>query len=237
MSTPNRLRPQRKKADSNGRSAVSSLRRRVGTNRRAAATHPPELLKSEADALSTAIVSLRVAVEEIAARAVTLLGATRRTVTCRTTGLVTREEGLAVAAREMIRADRLCTPLCLLIIDIDKFKSINDAAGHAAGDLVLARVAEQIVSEAAVRGRDYGIRLGGDELAVLLPNTDEIGGVVVADRIRQSAEALQCEPLPVRVSIGGTCRQAADTLETFIARADAALFRAKRGGRNQTVFV
>ena len=81
---------------------------------------------------------------------------------------------------------------------------------------MLARIAENILSEAAVRGRDFGIRLGGNELAVPLPNTDEIGGVAVADRIRQSAEALQCEPLPVRVSIGGTCRQAGDACSTAV---------------------
>jgi len=126
--------------------------------------------------------------------------------------------------------------LCLLLIDVDRFKLYNDTHGHMAGDACLRQVA-QAVAQAQHRSGDIAARYGGEELAVILPDCDGPAGMLVAERLRRAVEALA---MPhgngrVTVSIGaaslGHGEQA--TPEALLARADAALYAAKRDGRNR----
>lgn len=129
--------------------------------------------------------------------------------------------------------------LSLLILDIDHFKGFNDRFGHATGDVVLAGVAKTLVG--SIRPTDMVVRLGGEEIAVVLPGTPLEGAQVVAERIRHAvADAEVRSPdgalLPqVTISIGATELVATDTPAKAVARADAALYRAKASGRNRVI--
>jgi two-component system chemotaxis family response regulator WspR len=129
----------------------------------------------------------------------------------------------------------------VLYIDVDHFKSYNDAYGHGRGDETLAMIAKVLARNAA-REVDRVCRLGGEEFAYLLPATDLRGAFNVADRARRGVEALGL-PHPqedfVSISIGvGTIRPtASDRAKQFLERVDAALYRAKRMGRNRVEFV
>lgn len=130
-------------------------------------------------------------------------------------------------------------PLSVLMLDIDHFKGFNDRFGHATGDLVLAGVAKTLVG--SMRPTDIVTRLGGEELAVILPETALEGALVAAERIRHAvADAEVRSPegklLPqVTISIGAACVLATDTPGKALARADAALYQAKTTGRNRVV--
>lgn len=122
-------------------------------------------------------------------------------------------------------------PTAMLMIDIDNFKMFNDTHGHAAGDDVLRRVGDAIA--ASVRCDDVAYRYGGEEFCVLLPDTtaDEAGGV--AERVRRAIEAIEA-PYGTRVTASvGVASGPSTHLPTTAATADAALFRAKHGGRNR----
>lgn len=157
------------------------------------------------------------------------------------TGLSNRRHFLDRAEREIQRAARSKSTASLLYLDVDHFKSVNDTYGHATGDDVLKIVAAT-VSE-ALRPYDFVGRLGGEEFAVLLPGTDLAGAMVVAERVRLAVAAAvtPIDPTPekptgklqVTVSIGAGSAKSGESLEALIARADEALYAAKRGGRNQ----
>jgi len=144
---------------------------------------------------------------------------------------------------ELARARRDQTHLECLMLDIDHFKRVNDTWGHAAGDAVLQELAQRI--DAEVRASDVAARYGGEEFVVLLPDTDNASGVLLAERIRQAIGATPFdlpngETVTITVSIGISgirLEPKADDLKTFgdslIARADVALYRAKSGGRDQ----
>jgi len=122
-------------------------------------------------------------------------------------------------------------PTAMLMIDIDNFKMFNDTHGHAAGDDVLRRVGDAIA--ASVRCDDVAYRYGGEEFCVLLPDTtaDEAGGV--AERVRRAIEAIEA-PYGTNVTASvGVASGPSTHLPTTAATADAALFRAKHGGRNR----
>ncbi len=131
-------------------------------------------------------------------------------------------------------------PLSLLILDIDYFKSINDNFGHDAGDDVLREFATRV--RKSIRGIDLACRYGGEEFVVVMPETDVAVAQVVAERIRRRIAA---EPFPIQkgagtidvtISIGIAALTAAnDTADTILKRADQALYRAKRDGRNRVV--
>lgn len=122
-----------------------------------------------------------------------------------------------------------------LMVDIDHFKRINDTHGHLVGDEAIARVAQLI--EACLRPQDIVCRFGGEEFLVFLSEATEAEGLVIAERIRQTVEedrAYAGAPaLEVTVSIGGAPVPLARDIDSAIRVADAALYRAKRGGRNR----
>jgi two-component system cell cycle response regulator len=131
-------------------------------------------------------------------------------------------------------------PIAFLIMDIDHFKTVNDSYGHDAGDEVLREFAGRI--SANVRGIDLACRYGGEEFVVVMPDTDMELCWTVAERLRKSAEetpfAISREPhqIHVTVSIGiAGSESGADTAEALLHRADQALYRAKREGRNRVI--
>jgi two-component system cell cycle response regulator len=130
--------------------------------------------------------------------------------------------------------------MALMILDIDHFKSVNDGYGHDIGDAVLREFAVRLRRN--IRGVDLACRFGGEEFVVLMPDTDFSQAELVAERVRQSIaekvfEVNAGRPLSVTVSAGVTLNEsAADTPEILIKRADVALYRAKREGRNRVVF-
>jgi diguanylate cyclase (GGDEF)-like protein/PAS domain S-box-containing protein len=153
------------------------------------------------------------------------------------TGLANRRYFLAEAERAAARADRHGQALSLLIFDLDHFKRINDGHGHQAGDDVLCRVAER--ARKSLRSEDMPARWGGEEFVVLLPLTALPQAMQVANRLRSaiaSAPVPTCAgPLPVTCSCGVAQRAKGEPIAALIARADAALYKAKEAGRNACV--
>ncbi len=137
--------------------------------------------------------------------------------------------------REIKRASRNQQQLSLIFVDIDHFKIINDLHGHACGDLALASVASWIKD--SVRGSDVVFRFGGEEFVVLLAETALNDAAVIAERIRADIEshalAYGMEVLNITASLGVSSLQEGDGIDSFIKRADKAMYQAKRGGRNR----
>lgn len=151
------------------------------------------------------------------------------------TGLANRAHFLDQVEEEMVRSDRFRRPLALLMIDLDRFKRINDQHGHAAGDEVL-RVFARVLGS-SLRSVDLCGRLGGEEFAVLMPETDLAGALPGAERLRQAIEAARVDGvaggLAFTASFGVAVRHGEEPLKRLMARADAALYAAKHGGRNR----
>lgn len=149
------------------------------------------------------------------------------------TGLGNRGALDEAAAAELRRSWRSRRPASLLLLDVDGFKSINDAHGHPHGDAVLRRIAEAV--RCALRDIDSAFRYGGDEFAVLLPETSEPAALAVAERIR-AAVAVQVHAwapaLRVTVSVGVAEAMGEPDLEAWLDQADRALYAAKAAGRN-----
>lgn len=130
--------------------------------------------------------------------------------------------------------------MALMILDIDHFKSVNDNHGHDVGDSVLKEFSARLKRN--IRGVDLACRFGGEEFVVLMPDTDLGQAEAVAERVRQSIADKPFEvgaqrPLSVTVSVGVSMREGdADTPESLTKRADVALYRAKREGRNRVIF-
>lgn len=127
-------------------------------------------------------------------------------------------------------------PFSIIMLDIDHFKKINDSWGHSFGDTVLARVADVI--RQTVRKSDIAARYGGEEIVVLLPNTDVRAAGFVAEKIRRDIEAttlmFEQDEVHVTVSVGIACsHEPADDFKHVLEAADKALYRAKAGGRNR----
>lgn len=156
------------------------------------------------------------------------------------TGLDNRSRFLDKGEAELNRGHRLNRGAGALMLDIDHFKRINDTHGHAAGDIAL-KVVSAIISR-ELRAIDICGRLGGEEFAVILPETDGIGAMLAAERLRRAVEAEQVrvtedQVLSLTVSIGVTVLDQADrNIDHLLARADGALYEAKRGGRNQAIY-
>ncbi len=141
-----------------------------------------------------------------------------------------------VFEREIRRSERDRLAACMLMIDVDHFKNINDVYGHAAGDKVLIAVAESI--RRPLRTNDLVARYGGEEFSVLLPETSVENAVGIAERLRErvseaSPGEIDGKELPkVTVSIGVNEFKPGDSLESVIASADSAMYLAKKAGRN-----
>ena len=154
------------------------------------------------------------------------------------TGAANRRHFVEQAQIEIQRARRDNASLSLLMIDLDYFKRINDTWGHAAGDEVLRNFAR--IALAPLRATDLFARVGGEEFAVLLPNTGLDGAVEVALRIREAARQQTIDTgsgqICYNVSIGAAVLADQETCyEPLLKRADAALYRAKEDGRNRVV--
>lgn len=116
------------------------------------------------------------------------------------------------------------------ILDIDHFKPINDDHGHAVGDQVLQQLAKLLASQ--LRGRDFAARIGGEEFALLMPDTSLDEASSALERLRRAIEAYRWKPVPITASLGVTGYLSGDTGESLMERADAALYTAKHLGRN-----
>jgi len=153
------------------------------------------------------------------------------------TGLSNRRHFIELADIELARAKRYDKPLSVLMLDLDEFKSINDTHGHQSGDRVLRKIGEVCVE--TLREVDIVGRVGGEEFAVLLPESDANQAADVAERLRQgiaNAEILleSAAPLKVTASIGISTLTAIDTtIDKLLHLADKALYEAKRTGRNK----
>ncbi|HEV3229538.1 MAG TPA: diguanylate cyclase, partial [Solirubrobacteraceae bacterium] len=164
----------------------------------------------------------------------------RQAVTDELTGLYNHRRFQEALASELERSKRFEQDMSLVMLDIDNFKSINDTYGHQQGDLVLREVA-RILRENS-REIDAPARYGGEELAVVLPQTDQNGAFNLAERVRAGIEDLKLPVLEgngtmsVTASLGvASLARAAGDAGELVAAADAALYEAKRGGKNKTV--
>ena len=156
------------------------------------------------------------------------------------TGLANRRKFEEHCESEIARSRRFNTPLSLMMLDIDHFKRVNDRYGHAAGDLVLKQLGQ--VCRAVLREIDLSARVGGEEFAVLMPETTLERAAEVAERLRLAlaAESVLApdsqSSISFTVSIGVGQLGAGDTtLDALLRRVDAALYQAKQGGRNRVV--
>jgi diguanylate cyclase (GGDEF)-like protein len=152
------------------------------------------------------------------------------------TGVNARANFLALADAELRRAQRFERELAVLMVDLDNFKRINDAYGHAAGDETLRTFARVFREE--TRTVDLLGRIGGEEFAALLPETGAAGAAEAAERLRLAVERARCalvgaEPVAFTISIGVAVRCAGDSVDSLLARADRSLYRAKHDGRNR----
>ena len=165
----------------------------------------------------------------------------RQAVTDELTGLFNHRRFQEVMSAEVERARRYDAEMGLIMLDIDNFKRVNDTYGHMQGDMVLREVAR--VLRQSAREIDEPARYGGEEMAVALPQTDLDGAYRFAERVRQRIEALELPLLDgdgilrVTASFGAASLSSApqSDKEGLVAAADAALYRAKRSGKNRTV--
>jgi diguanylate cyclase (GGDEF)-like protein len=164
----------------------------------------------------------------------------RQAVTDELTGLFNHRRFVEALELEAERARRFDQPVGLVMVDLDDFKAVNDTYGHQQGDEVLRQVAGLMRSYS--REIDAPARYGGEELAIVLPQTDLNGATRLAERLRAGVEALEIPRLSgggsmrVTASIGvASLPESAGDVERLIAAADAALYEAKRGGKNKTV--
>lgn len=151
------------------------------------------------------------------------------------TGMNNRRAFYEFSERAVEQAERYRRPLSLVMLDIDRFKAINDTWGHTAGDEALRAVAAVVMN--AARGADIAGRLGGEESSIILPETSLDDAAVQAERLRKEIAGVSVRHEAVKISL--TCsfgvaeRAASESLDALIARADAALYEAKAEGRNR----
>jgi diguanylate cyclase (GGDEF)-like protein len=151
------------------------------------------------------------------------------------TGALNRRAMEEIALRETARSVRHGYPLCMIVLDVDHFKLLNDTRGHAAGDCALRALVQQVKS--MLRKNDYVARTGGEEFTILLPDTSAPAGILAAERLRQAIAALDMiyEDAPLRVTVSAGVAQfdaRQGTWEGMMRRADSALYEAKEHGRN-----
>lgn len=152
------------------------------------------------------------------------------------TGLLNRHSIVDKLSEWIRHSRRYHGRLSVVLLDIDHFKRINDTYGHAAGDQVLQETASLLMSN--TRQADFVGRYGGEEFLIILPRTDIEGAAVIAERIRAAYEATPLHlddstVVRITISLGVTQWHEDDSAHTLLARVDAALYRAKEGGRNR----
>ncbi len=168
------------------------------------------------------------------------LDAQKKAVTDGLTGLITHAHFKEQLASRFFESRRFDQPLSLMFIDVDHFKRINDTYGHQTGDEVLRQVCRAI--QERVRACDVAARYGGEEIAVLLPQTDLAGALILAERMREAISELSINDLRGEAIVTVTASVGVSELEPddqapadLIERADQAVYRAKHRGRNQVV--
>ena len=154
------------------------------------------------------------------------------------TGIYSRGTGFSLLEKEIEKSLRMEKPLFVLMIDIDKFKSINDTYGHDVGDIAIKELASTVTS--ALRNYDIIFRYGGEEFVVILPETDSDKALMIAERIRKNIEnnhfLIREKPeqaLSYTISIGCAMHASGISADMLIAKADKALYKAKSNGRNR----
>ncbi|MCX7897051.1 MAG: sensor domain-containing diguanylate cyclase [Rhodocyclaceae bacterium] len=151
------------------------------------------------------------------------------------TGLLNRHAFGIISQKLLAECQRHSTPLSILMLDIDHFKRINDEQGHLAGDAVLAEVAQRL--QKSLRASDVAVRWGGEEFLIVLKGCGLEKAKAIAEKLRHALSSAPIvaagKSLSVTASIGVTEYQGKETLESFVDRADGALYAAKRAGRNR----
>jgi diguanylate cyclase (GGDEF)-like protein/PAS domain S-box-containing protein len=157
------------------------------------------------------------------------------------TGLSNRRTFDNALERECRRAERAAQQVALVLIDVDRFKNYNDHYGHQQGDNCLRQVAQSVVSTFRRPG-DLAARYGGEEFVVILPETDELGAMYVAEKFRSAVQALGIEHGGnefgvATISLGVACSNSEGEIDraALVRQADEALYEAKRTGRNKVV--
>lgn len=171
----------------------------------------------------------------LASEHIRLENESRLALTDSRTGLLNPRGFAEVAAHEWSRADRDAGRISLVLVDLDLLREVNNTHGHRAGDAVISAVGDVLAS--CSRGSDAVARLGGEEFALLLPDTDLTTAARVAERLREAvagrAIPTPAGPLRVTVSCGVAVRVGTESMDALFDRADTALYDAKRGGRNR----
>jgi diguanylate cyclase (GGDEF)-like protein len=162
----------------------------------------------------------------------------RQAITDDLTGLVNRRRFIEALDAEIERARTFGSPLTIVLADLDNFKQVNDAFGHHGGDVVLRAFADLIRSH--VRDVDVSGRIGGEEFAILLPETDRAGAARVAERMRRSLNAVPIaisdeRSIHAASSFGVAELEPEQSGDDLLRAADAALYRAKDEGKNRVV--
>lgn len=148
------------------------------------------------------------------------------------TGIANRRRLNAILDAEIKRAERFMIPLSFIMIDIDHFKQVNDTFGHQTGDAVLKQIAELIAQ--SLRAYDVFARWGGEEFAIVVPSNDQKGSVQLAEKLRGKIQLHQFPKVgTLSCSFGVATHRTHENPETFIKRADLALYQAKSKGRNR----
>lgn len=152
------------------------------------------------------------------------------------TGSFNRRHFMELAEREWLRSRRYDIPMALILLDADHFKAVNDTHGHQCGDMLLGEIS--LACRSSLRGPDVLARFGGEELIVLLPQTDLAGALAMAERMRQRvadlAVAWRGHVLRPTISLGvAELRPDTASIDALVHDADVALYEAKRTGRNR----
>ncbi|MGM0769899.1 MAG: diguanylate cyclase [Pseudomonadota bacterium] len=137
--------------------------------------------------------------------------------------------------KQLARASRHSTPFCVLLLDVDHFKKVNDNYGHEAGDEALRVVSDTV--RAVLRAEDHFGRWGGEEFIIIATDAGRDDGYALAERVRKAIAAapIKSVPAPVTASIGVACWQKGDSRKSMVARADDAMYRAKSAGRDRVM--
>jgi diguanylate cyclase (GGDEF)-like protein len=205
--------------------AEMKLKTLAALHRVESARREAEFHRSRSEALEKEVAESRVAQAELE----------RLAVTDPLTGLLNRRDFFESLEAEVARARRYDRALSVLMIDVDHFKNVNDTMGHRAGDSALVAVSRRL--ELGLRDSDIACRYGGEEFAILLPETDLAEARLAAERLRvlvsTGTVAVSGRCFNVTVSVGVARLEAGESGETFLERSDRALYRAKAQGRDR----